>query len=161
MSAHSSTRARRRSHLAPPPPQRPDPVRSEAEALRIFGLAASSPIEHETLAFFLDEQGVGGIITVIGGTSEPDALLEIVECLGRAAAQAPMPLALVIASMRPHDGVLDSDVQRWFAACDVAADHDIRLLDWFVIGPRGALSPRALCGEPDRWHLVTPERSAE
>ena len=142
-----------RRHPRQPEP-RPAPVLCEADALRLFHLAAASPTEHETIAFFLDRCGVGSVITVVSGTSDPDALLPIVECLSRAAALEPLDLSLVIASMRPHDGVLPSDIGRWFALCDIAADHDVHVLDWFVISPQGAQSPRSLCNEPDRWHLL-------
>lgn len=161
MPVRPSTRSRLRIHpsldpLVAEPDRRPAPVRSEAEALRIFQLAAAAPIEHETLAFFLDAEGVGGVITVVSGTFEHDAVLAVVDVFARAAAMAPRPLALVVATMRPDEGVVPDDCDRWFALSDLVADHGALLLDWFVIDPDGAASVRAVSGEPDRWRAVTP-----
>lgn len=136
------------------PPRTPAPVRTEAEALHLLHLAATHPAEHETIAFFLDAAGIGGVITVVSGTAHPDALLAVTECLARAGAPLERAVALVVASVRPHHGVLPDDLCRWIDASNIADDHGIHLLEWFVLGPDGVATPRDLGGEPDRWHLV-------
>jgi hypothetical protein len=57
----------------------------------------------------------------------------------------------VIATVRPHDGVLPGDVDRWLDASSIARDHGIELIEWYVIGPHGTQCPRDLLGEPERW----------
>ena len=48
-------------------------------------------------------------------------------------------------------GLAHADVNRWFEASDIAADHGVELLEWFVVGPGGVVCPREVFGEPPRW----------
>jgi hypothetical protein len=132
---------------------RPAPVRCAADALRVLFSAAAEPLEPETLAFVLDSQGNGGIITVVAGTTQPDAVLVVAECMARAAHSVPRAAALVLATVRPHGSVLPGDIDRWLEASQLTATHGIQLLEWVVINQSGAQSPRDLLGEPERWHL--------
>ena len=60
-------------------------------------------------------------------------------------------------SVRPSPVTIDDaatdvdDVDRWLEASDVAADHGIELLEWYVVGPTGIVCPREAFGEPPRW----------
>ena len=137
---------------------RPAPVRSATEALRVLRLAVTVPPQPETLAFVLDEHGVGGVITVVSGTVEPDSVLAVAECIARAAQGVPRAAALVLATVRPSGQVQPGDVDRWLEASELTAAYGIRLLEWFVIGPRRVICPRDLLGEPERWgsHLTAP-----
>ena len=141
---------------SPHPPQlpRPAPVRCAADALRVLFIAAGNPLEPETLAFMLDAHGNGGVITVVSGTTQPDSVLAVAECMARAAEGVPRAAALVLASVRPHGTVLPGDIDRWLEASQVAAAHGVQLVEWFVITHSGAQSPRDLLGEPERWHLL-------
>lgn len=132
----------------------PAPVRCGTDALRVILLAAAQPMEAETLAFVLDAHGRGGVITVVSGTTEPDSVLAVVECLARAAAGVPSAAGLVLATVRPHGGVLPGDIDRWLEASALAEAHGVRLVEWYVINRSGAQSPRDLLGEPERWHLL-------
>lgn len=132
----------------------PAPVCCAADALSVLRLAITLPQQHETLAFVLDAQGVGGVITLVSGTSHPDAVLAVADCIARAAAAERRAVAMVLASVRPGGTVQPGDVDRWLEASDLAADHGITLLEWFVIGTLGVSCPRDLLGEPERWPRV-------
>ena len=142
----------------PDAPVQPAPVRCGADALRIISLAVSRPLEAETLVFLLDQRGLGGVITLVSGTTEPDSVLAVAECLARAAEGVDRARAMVLATVRPAAGpggaLLPGDVDRWLEASDVVGERGVHLLEWFVIGPAGAECPRDLLGEPQRWHLL-------
>lgn len=138
----------------------PAPVRCSTDALRVLFLAADQPLVSETLAFLLDDDGIGGIITVVSGTVEPDAVLAVAECMSRAAQQVPRASALVLATVRPQGGVLPGDVDRWLDASAIAALCGIDLIEWYVIGPSGARCPRDLLGEPERWSRLGGRRAS-
>jgi hypothetical protein len=141
-------------HAAPNSLPRPAPIRCGTDALRLLFLAASQPLEPETLAFLLDSQGNGSVITVVSGTVAPDSMLAVAECLSRAAEGLPKAAALVLATVRPTGCVLPGDIDRWLEASDLAAVHGVELIEWFVISASGAQCPRDLLGEPERWaHL--------
>lgn len=131
----------------------PPPVRSATDALRVLLLATPPPLAAETLAFFLDDEGRGGVITIVSDTTDPSTVLPVAECLCRAAEGVPSATALVIASARPGGSVLAADGARWHELSRVAAEHGVRLLEWFVIGADGVHCPRELVGDPDRWSV--------
>lgn len=139
------------SQAVPEVPRLPAPVRSGYDALRVMLLATGHPFQAETLAFFLDDEGVGGVITVISGTSDADAVLPVVECLSRAAEGVERARSLVVASVRPGGGPCPGDAERWVQLVGIAADHGLRLLEWFVIDAQGVHCPRDLAGHPERW----------
>ena len=144
----------------PPPPRSapaaapvPAPVRSGTDALRVLLLATPPPLAAETLAFFLDHEGRGGVITIVSDTTDPATVLPVAECLCRAAEGVPSATALVIASVRPGGSVLAADGERWHDLSRVATEHGVHLLEWFVIGADGVHCPREMAGEPDRWRV--------
>lgn len=141
-------------------PNVPAPVRCAADALRVFFLATTSPLQPETLAFVLDQYGRGGVITIVSGTVDADSVLPVTECMARAAERVEHATALVIASVRPGGCVLPGDLDRWMEASTLAAAYGISLLEWFIITESGALCPRDLLGEPERWSRLTDQRSA-
>ena len=129
----------------------PTTVRSAADAISLLSLAVVDPLAAETLAFLLDDDGIGGVIVVFDGTTSADSVLDIVEVMVRAGAQAPQSTSLVVASVRPSSGVLPGDVDRWLEASSIASLHGLELLEWYVISPFGIECPRDLLGEPERW----------
>jgi hypothetical protein len=129
----------------------PTPVRCHADALHLLALAVSRPFEPETLCFVLDAHGVGGVVTVVSGTTTPESVLHVVEFMARAAQGVPRAVSLVAASVRPGGGVLPGDIDRWLEASDIAQQRGVTLLEWYVIGPGGFECPRDLLGEPERW----------
>jgi len=141
-----------------PGPTLPTPVRNAADAVRLLLLAVTHPLEAETLCFLLDDDGngVAGVITVVSGTTNPEALLDVVELIGRVGSGVPDATALVVATVRPSHGVLPGDVDLWLEASDLASAHGIELREWFIISPTGAICPRDLLGEPERWPRPLP-----
>lgn len=127
------------------------PVRSSADAIHLFSLAVHQPYTDETLAFLLDDEGIGGVIIAVAGTVEPDAMLDVVSFMARPGADAAGRRAIVVASVRPGGGLIPGDIDRWFEASDMAETNGCTLVEWYVIGRDGVDIPRELIGEPARW----------
>ena len=137
-------------------PQATAPIRSSIEALAVVALAIHRPLEPETIGFFLDETGRSNTITVVSGTTEPDSVLTVAECLALAGARSPTLRGLVLATVRPNSGLpvpatLPGDLDRWMEAVDITDSHGIELIEWFIVGPGGVDCPREMLGEPERW----------
>jgi hypothetical protein len=129
----------------------PTPVRCAHDAISLLSLAVVEPLVAETLAFLLDERGIGGVIVAFDGTTTADSVLDIVEVMAQAGERAPRCTSLVVASVRPNSGVLPGDVDRWLEASSIADLHRIELVEWYVVSPFGIECPRDLLGEPERW----------
>jgi hypothetical protein len=131
-------------------------VRSSADALEVVALVMSRPPRPETIAFVLDGNGCGTTVLVVDGTELPDSVIDVVERVAEAAELAGAA-GIVVASVRPVTAadsaavLADGDVDRWCEASDIAADHGVELLEWYVVGPHGISCPRELFGEPPRW----------
>jgi hypothetical protein len=137
-------------------PRAGDPIRSATEAIAVVSLAIHRPLEAETVAFFLDDNSRSSTITVVSGTTEPDSVLTVAECMALAAARLPSLCGIVLASVRPGaapnlPATLPGDIDRWIEANEITELHGVELIEWFVIGPAGVDSPRELLGEPQRW----------
>jgi len=133
---------------------RPMPVRRAADALFLLGLAATDPLRRAIYTFFLDRNGIGGVITEVTGTDDPDAVLDVVEVMATAAQGIDRDLSLVVATVRPDAGVLPGDIDRWLEASATCARFGVALVEWFVISPDGVECPRDLLGEPERWSFT-------
>jgi hypothetical protein len=135
-----------------------DPITDEASALAVVRLAAARPMRHETIVVLLDEHRRGVGLVVVSGTIDPDAVVEVAECLLDPIAHDGRVAAAVFASCRPSDDGDDetddepvlADADRWLELDDVARRHGVALLDWFVEG-RGLSRPRELVNAPPRW----------
>ena len=131
-----------------------DPVCSASSALTIISLAMHRPLRFETIVLLLDDERRGVSLVVVDGTAEPDSVVDVTECI--AVAVDPSPAAqLVIASVRPGDGAVRGDPDRWLEASDIAGLHGVELVEWFVIdGETDAVNvhcPRDALGERPRW----------
>ena len=145
-----------RSTARPRPPLASDPIHSSIDAIAVVSLAIHRPLEPETIAFLLDDRGCSSTITIVSGTTEPDSVMAVAECMARAAGQAPQLCGLVLATVRPGTAphapaTVPGDVDRWLELDEITAAHGIELVEWFVVGPAGVDSPRALLGDPERW----------
>lgn len=128
----------------------PTPVRSAGAALDVLDLAVSRPLREEIVFVALDGTDRAGIIHCVPGPHSPDLVIDIAEIAAHAGLTSRMA-SLVMASVRPHGGLLPGDIDRWLEASEATAAHGSQLLEWFVIGPRGIECPRDLLGEPERW----------
>src|SRR3954452_25233108 len=142
------------------PPLATQPIRSSLDAIAVLSLATARPLEFETIGFFLDDQSRSNTITVITGTTEPDSVLAVAECLALAAADSPTLCGLVLATIRPDSdndlpATLQGDIDRWIEANSITEAHGIELIEWFVVGRAGVDCPRDLLGDPERWGCAT------
>lgn len=139
-------------HLVPRVPRaNVDPIVDAERALALVSATVARPLQSETIVVLLDDHRRGGTITVVSGTDHPDALLDVVEVMCRAAQLSPVVTSLFVASVRPASATLPGDVDRWLEASSIADSFDLELLEWFVVGPGGPECPRDLIGEPERW----------
>jgi hypothetical protein len=134
-----------------------DPIDSAAAALAIVALAMRRPPVDETIALVLDADHRGRTVVVVDGTSDLDAVLDVVERVAGSVAAAGRTGCLVLATVRPGGGPVDGDDDRWLEASDLADDVGVDLLEWFVItGDAPSITantwcPRELVGELPRW----------
>ncbi len=150
-----------RSTTHPRLPQAADPILSSLDALAVVSLALHRPLEAETIAFLLDDTSRSNTITVVSGTTDPDSVLSVAECMAVAGSKSPAwcglaRCGLVLATVRPQTAhnttaTLPGDLDRWLEANDITESHGIELIEWFVVGPAGVDCPRELLGEPERW----------
>ena len=142
------------SHPPAPPIAVPAPIRSDSDAVHLLTTAATAPLEWEVLCFLLDASGRGNVVLTVSGTQHPNAVLDVVDLVARAADGTPARY-LVVASVRP-DGVLEPDDDwRLHEIEQTAVEYGIDLLEWYVIGPREVVRMVQLLGEhqpcTDRW----------
>jgi len=136
------------SELEPPIPRVVD---SAEAALAVVLAAAHVPARSEVIALLLDDDLRGHTIVVVDGTVSPDAVSEIMEMLGEAAAGADRDQAIVLAAIRLDGGPLPGDVDRWLELNEIADTFGCELLEWFVISDGVAWCPRDFLAEPPRW----------
>lgn len=132
-----------------------DVIDSPVAALAVVDLAMAVPLTAETVVIVLDDAHRGRSIVVVDGTSNPDAVIEVVERLAESVASSAVDGSLVVATVRPGGGLLPSDADRWLEAADVAEAFGVELVEWFVLGDGTgrltAWTPRDLVAEPARW----------
>jgi hypothetical protein len=122
-------------------------------AIITLAMAIHRPLRAETIALLLDHERRGVAVAVVTDTRQPDAVLEVVECLTRSSAHGGRVGAVVVATVRPGStdaAVLARDVDRWLEMSDIAEQAGVELVEWFVIGSE-VTCPRDHLGEPPRW----------
>jgi hypothetical protein len=137
-------------------PRASDPIRSATDAIAVVSIAIHRPLEAETIAFFLDHTSRSNTITVVSGTTDPDSVLSVAECMSLAGARLPTLCGVVLATVRPDaapnlPATLPGDIDRWIEANEITESNGIELIEWFIVGPAGIDCPRELLGEPQRW----------
>lgn len=130
---------------------RPRPITSTADAAQLFSLAMRLPMEHETLAFLLDDTNHGNTIVAVSGTEQPHDVRSVVETMAMIGGQIEQWCGLVVASVRPEAPMDVTDLDRWWDLEAIADIHGLQLVEWLVISPTGCHSPRAALGVPERW----------
>ena len=151
-----------------------DPIDHEATALALIGAVMSTPPRDETIIFLLDQARRGLSVVVVDGTVDPDDVLGSVEALLGAISVVndtctvdDSPIGgLVVTSVRPRDPAdLDglagfddlADADRWLQLDDLADQHAIDLVEWFVLDGCDTVRvtrPRDLLNEPPRWSPI-------
>ncbi len=132
------------------PRARLDPITEPETALPLLVATLSVPPVHETVVLVLDDARCGVGVVSVSGTDRPDQVAEVVECLAHPELFDGLGAGLVVASSRPHGGIVDGDIDRWFEMCDLAEVAGLELVEWFVIGST-ITCPRDLVGVPPRW----------
>jgi|HigsolmetaAR201D_1030396.scaffolds.fasta_scaffold23972_3 myo-inositol-hexaphosphate 3-phosphohydrolase len=140
------------AHRVPRAGERIDSARA---ALEVVALAMRQPPVEETLVLVLDEDRRGRAVVHVDDTTDPDAVVVVVERLSRSMAASGMLGALVVATVRPGGVPLLDDDDRWIEASELADEVGVELVEWFVIAGRSVWSdtwcPRDLLGEVPRW----------
>jgi len=130
-----------------------DLIGDGATAFAMLSLSIHRPLRDETILLLLDETHCGRTIMVVTDTTEPDAVLEVVEYITHSAPTDGLA-AIVVGSVRPVDDGSDADeeadVDRWLEMSEIADAAGVDLLEWFVIG-RSVRCPRDRLGESPRW----------
>jgi hypothetical protein len=134
-------------------------VDSAEAALQTIFAGAHRPAQSQVIALLLDPDYIGHTVLVVDDTTSPDAVVEVMELVAEAAAEAGREQVVVLASMRPDVGPLPGDVDRWIELSDLADTHGCELVEWFVITDRVAWCPRDFLVEPPRWPEPTPGTS--
>jgi hypothetical protein len=134
-------------------------VDSAEAALQTIFAGAHRPAQSQVIALLLDPDYIGHTVLVVDDTTSPDAVVEVMELVAEAAAEAGREQVGVLATMRPDVGPLPGDVDRWIELSDLADTHGCELVEWFVITDRVAWCPRDFLVEPPRWPEPTPGTS--
>lgn len=144
------------SHRSAPPTAVPAPIRSDAAAVALLRVAAVTPLEPEVLCFLLDAGGRGSVVLTVSGTHDPNAVLDVVDLVGRAALGT-SACYLVVASVRPDGLVEPDDDWRLDELDQITLGHDLELLEWYVIGPDEPVRMVECVGQRDsgidRWSV--------
>lgn len=148
MSAYCRRSDQPGSELEPPVPRLVD---SAEAALEVVLAATHTPPRAEVIALLLDEDLRGRSVVVVDGTLSPDAVVEVMEMLGEAVADADRDQAIVLTSVRTECGPLPGDVDRWLELNEIADTYGCELMEWFVVTDGVAWCPRDFLAEPPRW----------
>jgi hypothetical protein len=127
-------------------------IHGPGPALALISAAIKRPLAPEVIGVPLDEHRVSRVVTVVGDAEDPDAMVLLAGLMARAVSGRPTAItSLVMATVRPHAGVLATDIDRWFEASALVEACGLTLLEWFVITDDGVWLPRELVGETARW----------
>ncbi len=132
------------------PRARVDRIESHFDALRIVTISMATPAAHQIIAITLDAEQRGIHVLAINETTEPDALLGVVDMIVDSAAYDAEVHGLVLAAIRPGGDVDFADLGRWNEIDDLCASAGIDLIEWFVLGATISC-PRDMCGTAPRW----------
>jgi hypothetical protein len=136
-----------------------DPIDDADTAFVTISMAVHLPLRCETILVLLDDGRRGIGVVAVSDTYEPDAVLEVFECVLDPSAHGGRVGAVIVASVRPDpsDATIDpdvdpgaDDVDRWLEMSDLAEQRGVELLEWFVITDEVSC-PRDRLGEAPRW----------
>ncbi len=151
------TRSHRHRRRAPIPPAGAA-LRTPDDALRVVLAAVAQPPEAETVVLLLDARHRGGTCLVCRGAASALQVASLVPILVQAAAQEPALAAVVLATVRPGEGIAVAAAED---ATFGAMRHDLAvarvdLLDWFLLDGDLIASVAELTGACWRWSGAEP-----
>jgi len=112
------------------------------------------PPESDTIAILLDHERRGLSIFTVTGTTDPDAMFDVLDIIvGVGEGGSDRLGGMILASIRPGGRVEPEDVDRWLEASEITELGGLELVEWFVVGDNTAC-PRDLLGEPPRWNAA-------
>lgn len=129
-----------------------DTIADARTAFATLAMAVHRPLRSETIVLLLDEARRGRTIVVVTDTDDPDAVIEVVECITQGVGCEHFG-AIVVGTVRPDEPAgrpPPGDVDRWLEMSEIASLAGVELLEWFVIG-RSVTCPRDALGEAPRW----------
>ncbi len=129
-----------------------DPIECVDDALAVFGLQMSDPVQDETLVMMLDDRLCGSNLVTVTDTRSIEQLFHVAEAMSAVARSAPHMSAVVIASVRRDGEATDLLAPGlWSELDEIVGGCGLELVDWLVTGSWGLLLPRAIQGERSRW----------
>jgi hypothetical protein len=147
-------RHHRRSAIPPAGPA----LRTPDDALRVVLATIARPPEAETVVLLLDARHRGGTCLVCRGAASALQVTSLVPILVQAAAHEPALAAVVLATVRPGEGLAVApadDAAFGTMRHDLAVAH-IDLLDWFLLDGDLIASVAELTGACWRWTGAEP-----
>lgn len=135
---------------------------NQATAVYVLSLAfTSSMVRHPMLgAMIVDEYGEGNVISVMhlqwNQENRDDTVIEYFRVNSRVSGP---DKGIVVGSYRPGTRAWDgADRTRWHEMIDIAAEREVRLLDWLIwtdttVYSMGDFDTDVL-GEPSRWRWI-------
>ena len=123
------------------------------DALRIVLAAVAEPPTAETVVLLLDAQFHGGTCLVCRGASSAEQVASLVPLLTRVAEQEPTLAAVVLATVRPGQGITlaGADDAMFATMRHDLAGANVDLLDWFLLDGDLIASVAELTGACWRW----------
>ena len=146
------TRSHRHQRRSPVPPDSAA-LRTPDDALRVVLAAVAQPAEAETVVLLLDALHRGGTCLVCRGAASALQVASLVPILAQAAAQEPALAAVVLATVRPGEGIAvpAADHAAFGAMRHDLAVAGVDLLDWFLLDGALIASVAELTGACWRW----------
>jgi DNA repair protein RadC len=156
MSRPARSHRHRHRGVVPPPTT---PINNPDDAMRIVLAAIAEPRTAETVVLLLDAQFRGGTCLVCRGASTPDQVASLAFLLTQVAAQETTLAAVVLATVRPGDGIAPSatDDATFATMRHDLAGADVDLLDWFLLDGDLVGSVAELTGACWRWAGEEPQ----
>jgi hypothetical protein len=147
-----------RHHRRSPIPPAGAALRTPDDALRVVLATVAQPPEAETVVLLLDARHRGGTCLVCRGAASALQVTSLVPILVQAAAQEPALAAVVLATVRPGEGlgVAPADEAAFGTMRHDLAVAQIDLLDWFLLDGDLVASVAELTGACWRWTGAEP-----
>ena len=140
-----------RIEFVPMPRAGIDHIRCAAHALAVINAQPPPPATTQITVLALDDKHRAVGLMTVADPPDRDAVVTVASLVAGAHDRTRTARdAVVLASFRPTDDAVLSDIDRWIECSDIFDDANIDLLEWFVIG-RHVTCPREFTPERARW----------